>query len=364
MTTLMQASHQWASRPSDERFTSLFDMQSHFDNQRGNSRAPVIASRRLEATALDAKSLTFNVGDTDEHTATHWAFGQVATLARAPAGYLRTLDARLAADCMNYGLKFKREIEDVGVLLTRDGRDLSLRAATGPNYGRIWNASILADLTRLFGNGVSDTDWRVPGEFGTAVKVDKANTTLFAGDRDMFVFLADEVNRVEVPNRRNGAPGQMARGFFVWNSEVGAATFGVKMFLFDYVCCNRIVWGADEISEITLRHTASAPDKFAAELAPALRQISESKTTNILTAIADAKAAKMTTELDDFLAKRFSKSLVPVLKAVHEAEEGRPIENRWDIVTAATAHARTIPWQDDRVAFEKNAGALLDLKAN
>ena len=69
------------------------------------------------------------------------------------------------------------------------------------------------------------------------------NTTLFASDRDMFVFLADEDNRIENPNRRAGRFGSFARGFFVWNSEVGKTTLGAGFFLFDYVCCNRIVWG-------------------------------------------------------------------------------------------------------------------------
>jgi hypothetical protein len=36
---LMQASHQWRTRPGDERFTSLTDMQEHFDRVRAESRA-------------------------------------------------------------------------------------------------------------------------------------------------------------------------------------------------------------------------------------------------------------------------------------------------------------------------------------
>jgi hypothetical protein len=39
----------------------------------------------------------------------------------------------------------------------------------------------------------------VPGEFGNRVTVTKDNTTLFASDRDMFVFLADEENVILEP---------------------------------------------------------------------------------------------------------------------------------------------------------------------
>src|SRR5207302_1489157 len=89
----------------------------------------------------------------------------------------------------------------------------------------------------------------------------KENTTLFASDRDMFVFLADEDRRIDIPGRRNGSGGSMARGFFVWNSEVGDKTLGLGFFLFDYVCKNRIVWGADQYTEIRIRHTKGAADR-------------------------------------------------------------------------------------------------------
>src|SRR5271168_4403798 len=50
---LMQASNQWASRPSDERYTSLLDMQDHFDHQRANSRALTVPSRMLTCEPLE-----------------------------------------------------------------------------------------------------------------------------------------------------------------------------------------------------------------------------------------------------------------------------------------------------------------------
>ncbi len=65
------------------------------------------------------------------------------------------------------------------------------------------------------------------GRFGKRVTVDRENTTLYASDRDMFVFLADEDRRIEVAGR------SLARGFFVWNSEVGDKTLGAGFFLFD-----------------------------------------------------------------------------------------------------------------------------------
>lgn len=360
MATLMQANRQWATRPDDERFVSLIDMDNHFRHLRSISKAAVVSTRAISLVPdADNKGLQIVGGAGVGYAPTHQAFGQLATLAGAPAGYLRTLPSPLAADALNYGLKFNRQAEDVGLLLTKNG-DSVLRAATGPNYGRIWNQEVTTALVNAFGDGVSGDGFRVPGEFGKAVNVTKDNTTLFAGDRDMFVFLADERNRIEMPNRRDGKAGSLARGFFVWNSEVGSTTFGIASFLFDYVCCNRIVWGAQEFKQVTIRHTRSAPDKWIEEMKPALLSYTNSSTSSVTRAIEDARSKRIGGDkLDDFLATRYSAKMATAIKAAHEADEGRPMENMWDVVTGVTAYARGIVNQDARVALERDAGKLM-----
>lgn len=360
-TQLMKASHQWASRPADERFVSLYDMSDHFHTSRNQSQEVVTSSRRLSAVPDDDnKGILIKGPNGNPVTPTNYAFRQLSQVAEAPAGYLRTLPAPIAVDCVNYGLQFKAPIKDVSVLLQDNGIGSgypNMRSVMGPRYGRIWNAEVIKALADRFGDGVSG-DWRVPGEFRKRVEVTKDNTTLYAGDRDMFVFLADEDHRIEIPNRRNGEPGSLARGFFCWNSEVGAATFGLGTFLFDYVCCNRIVWGAEEYGEIKIRHTASAPDKFLDEMRPALEVYAKSSSESITTAVKNARSARID-NVDEFLAKRFGKGAVEKMKVIHSIEESRPIETVWDAATAATAYARGIAWQDTRVDIERKAGDLL-----
>jgi hypothetical protein len=288
---------------------------------------------------------------------THWSFGQLCSLAStpSPASYFRDtkVPAPLIADCLNYNLRFTRGVSDIGVLATSRDGGVELRGATGPNYGRIWNAEIVDALVERFGDGVSG-HWRVPGEFGEAVEVDRHNTTLFASDRDMFVFLADEENRIEVPER-----GQLARGFFVWNSEVQKTTLGLAFFLFDYVCCNRIVWGADRYTEVRIRHTSGAPDRWLEEIQPVLTEYAEGSAKPVLQAIEEARARKVDEDLAAFLETRFGKKMAPSIMAIHELEEGRPIETLWDVTVAATAHARSIPNTDRRLEIERAAGDLL-----
>lgn len=363
MSTLTVASTQWANRPDDQRFASLLELNAHCEALRMRSASRVISSRALEAIpAPDNKGLT--VADPKgENTVTHWAFGQLANRAGAPAAYLRALPAPLAADCINYGLRFHRDVEELGVLTTAaNGVPANLRAVTGPNYGRIWNHTLTSALVARFGDGVTG-DFKVPGEFGQDVTVTKANTTLYASDRDMFVFLADEKRRIEVPNRRNGKNGSLARGFIVWNSEVGDTTLGFAMFLFDYVCCNRIIWGAQDYQELRIRHTAAAPDRWLEEVAPTIEAYSQASDTGIVDRIAIAQKAKVES-IDDFLKnRRFTRTQVSNVKAAFLADEQRPMENVWDAVTGVTAYARQIPHQDERVKLEREAGKMLDLVA-
>ena len=381
MTTLHQASRQWASRPSDERFLSLIELQASAHAVRDNSVESTVTTRQIEVQPhpMDPTRGITIAGDHGMAEPTNWSFNQLAALAGAPASYLRKLPAPIVADAMNYGLRFGRDSEEFKILRTDakmvTGDDVpaltgagdlipynELRAATGPRYGRVWNSDIIDALVGKFGDGRTGA-FRVPGEFGVDVPITRDNTTIYGSDRDMFVFLADENNRVEMQNRRDGKGGSLARGFFVWNSEVGAQSIGAAFFLFDYVCMNRIVWGVQEFSEMRLRHTASAPDRWMEEITPVLMEYSNSAAAPIEATILLAQQKRVDDDLDAFLASRFNRSEVVAIKAAHEREESRPIESLWDATTAVTAHAKTIPHQDARVNMERAGGKLLNLVA-
>ncbi len=382
MTTLMQASQQWMTRPADQRFLSLDEMAAKKREIRENSISSVVANRQLRfipSPVNPDKGITVE-GSKGHYDPTHYSFGQLASLAGAPAGYLRKLHPTIVADALNYGMRFNRDVEEVGVLRTKtfhDGIDdadsrsggdpvetVELRAALGPNYGRVWDIDVIDALRGRFGDGVTG-DFKVPGEFGKDVPITRQNTTLYASDRDMFVFLADEKNRIEISDRRDGKPGSLARGFFVWNSEVGSQTLGLGVFLFDYVCMNRIVWGARDYKEIRIRHTSGAPDRFVEEVAPVLEAYANSAAAPVEQTLAIAQQTKLDMDLADFLKNKFSgqfsKSEVVAIRDAHLREEDRPVETIWDAVTAVTAHAKTIKNQDDRVAMERKGGAILDL---
>jgi len=387
----MQASEQWAKRPADQRFLSLDEMATKKQAIREASVENVISNRKLKFIPHPSnprKGLTVE-GQDGFYDPTHYSFGQIASLAGAPASYLRTLDPALVADNLNYSMHFNRNVQEVGILRTKSEVEVAgpgelfygekkisdasavytgavteqveLRAATGPNYGRVWDVDIINMLRSRFGDGRTG-DFRVPGEFGKEVPITRDNTTLYASDRDMFVFLADETNRVEMKDRRDGKSGSLARGFFVWNSEVGSSSLGAAFFLFDFACSNRIVWGAQGFKEMRLRHTSGAPDRWMEGVVPVLQEYANAAAAPIEQTIAIAQEVRVDHDLAEFFKKRnFSQAERRVAEEAHVREEGRPIETLWDAVTGVTAAAKTIRNQDDRVALERKGGALLDL---
>ena len=366
----MLAAAQWANRPSDERFVSLTEMHAKLLADRAITRARVVSSRDVlvrPAGDPQHKGLVVSGRQGGEYTPTHWAFGQLASLVGAPAAYLRTLPSSMAADCINYGLQVNRGPEDIGVMFNA-GSAPTLRAATGPRYGRIWNVDVVGELIRHVGDGVTgrftvpqESKWTGLKAASERPPITKQSTTLYAGDRDMWVFLADEHNRIELPNRRGGRSGTLARGVIIRNSEVGSSSLEVLTFLFDAMCCNHIIWGATKAQTVSIRHTASAPDKYIEQVQPALIAYANASTDGIVECLKRAQAAKIQTDITEFLAKRFGPRVGARVAAAHEADEGRPIETVWDVVTGATAYARdAFTDQGDRFAFERDASALLD----
>ena len=108
MSTLMRASHQWASRPADERFISLLELQEHVTRQRDKSRSTVMSSRKMEVHPdpedPQLRGLLVEAGGS-AMVPTHWSFGQLCSRAAtpSPASYFREsrVPAPLIADCLN-----------------------------------------------------------------------------------------------------------------------------------------------------------------------------------------------------------------------------------------------------------------------
>lgn len=373
-STNTAVSNQWYSRPDDQRFTDIHDLLALKRHDWNTSQADTVDTKALEFIAPDAtnlestQQLTVTVRG-NEAKPSHWSFGQTCSLLGVPAKYLRTLPSQLVADNLNYGLmKFRSEM-----VKAYRGDVLSdapvLKAVTGPDYGRIPDYEVVEHVANLMQHG----NWKVPGVlsglgqgavYNPDVAVDKNNTTLFASDRDVFLFLVDDHNPIEIGVLPNGEPDLVFRGFYVWNSEVGSKSLGLATMYLRGVCCNRILWGVEQFSEFSIRHSKYAPERFSDVMKPALKSYAEGSSQTIIEAVTAAKDAKVADDEEEALAflraRKFSASQSRNILATVEAEEGHPARSVWDMAQGITATARSIGHQDQRIALEKEAGKILE----
>ena len=370
-TRVGRVSSEWFSRPDDERFLSLTDLYASVKGRAARSRTRTVESAaiRFEASRDDSERLALRLPENDETVVpTHWSFGQLASLVGAPASYLRQLPAPLAAINLQYGLTCHRA-EQVKTLETQDGRT-ELRAVTGPDYGRIYDHELVAAVQKIAGDGVGDTRWKVPGvlDWSTGVyhpnaDISRETTTLYASDRDVFLFLVDDLNPIEAGRLPDGSPDLFFRGFYCWNSEVGAKTLGLASFYLRAVCQNRNLWGVEDFQEIVIRHSKYASDRFTREAAPALTRFADSSPMPFINGIKAARdkiVASNDEDRSDFLRKRgFSKAETATIIESVLAEEGRPPASVFDFVQGITAVARGKAHQDARLEMEGRARRLL-----
>ncbi len=366
-----RVSSEWFSRPDDERYLSLTELHAAVRGRAERATARTVETRalRVEASRDDAERLTLIVPGQDAPVApTHWSYGQLCSLVGAPASYMRQLPAPLAGINLQHGLLSHRA-ELVKTLEADDGR-VELRAVTGPDYGRIWDHELVEAVMRIAGDGTGDTRWKVPGllDWSTMthnpfVEVTKDTTTLYASDRDVFLFLVDDAHPIEAGRLPNGDPDLYFRGFYCWNSEVGSKTLGMASFYLRAVCMNRNIWGAEGFEEISIRHSKFAGHRFAHQAAPALQRFATSSPAPFVAGIRAAREAIVARKDEDretFLRKRgFSRPETEKIIATVLEEEGRPPESIFDFVQGITALARDKPHQDARLELEGKAAKLL-----
>jgi hypothetical protein len=386
MANLMQASNQWATRPDDERFSTLQDLHAAVENYRRIACESKPRWADLRAIADDGAVKLQGVNGTPSNL-THWSFGQLASRAGAPGGYLRTLPAPLAAECLNTGLHARGSSDQAFLMFHKSESGLMLRAATSLEYSRIWNRDVTEKLLRLVPDG-----WRVPparpcragqagarpatfedtisipGAGGQSVRVGDmiAPAGLYASDNDCFVFMVNERKPIEIP----GEQYPLYRGFFCWNSEVGASSFGMSAFLFRGACGNHIVWDSKAVREMRLRHVGIADRRAEWHLTTTLRDYTNRATSEDADRVVKAQSkilGKTKDEVIDFLfglrLPALSRKMAD--EAYETTERNYPLDGSprtaWGIAQGLTRVSQTQSYADDRVELDRAAGRVMQI---
>lgn len=365
MSVLEHASRQWSSRPADQRFASLADIHAATVNYREISREAKnvnVKTLRVEAREVSNHDETRSVepvligSNGTSAQFTHYSFGQFARRLSAPAEYLRSLPPTLAAANLNHGIEATENGEDDNLLFAQNG-GLRLRAAVSGKYTRIWNSDVTARLIRLT---QQSPEWQpAPAAFD-------GSRGLYASDEDMFCFLVDNDRRIFEQDKNGG----LGRGFFVWNSEVGAASFGIMTFFYEYVCGNHRVWGAKGVAELRIKHVGNADGRAFSQLSAELRRYADASAKDDESKIVAAQNYVLGGSKDEVLDRVFGLKSVGLSKRIigqaYELAEkrvdwyGNP-RSVWGLTGGITEIARDLPNANDRTKLDRAAGKLMEI---
>lgn len=378
---LTEASKQYFLRPDDERYNSLEEMHAEATRQRQISQSVRLPKQLLPSIGYDDEQRTMLLKTHEggrDYVLGNWSFNQLCQRLHAPADYLLSLDdPHLEAACLNKNI---RQVPDNAQGLQLYHQDGFLRAVTSHRYSRIYDCDILRRLLPLKGAG-----WKTPPAWGRAndprarqaTAADVSNYSLvkvgdwikpsglYRGDRDMFVFMVNDENRIN-----DGTDLGLGRGFFVRNSEVGCASFSYTEFAYRYVCGNHIVWGAQDVREVRLRHIGrETPDLALQTLAVQLIEYANSSAREDELLIAKSKNFVLGDNKDDVLDFLFGKRLMSrklAQEAYETCEEFEPALNPrsvWGIVQGVTRSSQQLSFANKRYEQDSVTPKLLQLVA-
>lgn len=289
---LFKAHEQWKNRPADERYWDIAEMAIAAKTVKAQAREleRPLSELRVEATEGDLM-LVGRQGVPAQ--VSHYAFGQLATRVGAPASYIRGLPTTLAAQNLNHGLKSlaAERVTDAKLLFNVNG-SLALRAVTTTKYARVWNADILDRVqAALPPSWKTPRAWpaRVTGErtrpateddvmSGSIIQLGDtiAPAGAYLSDKDMFLFLVDTESEIV-----DGTPHPMHRGVMLWNSEVGARSFGGMTFFLKAACGNHRVMGATNVTEFSHRHIGNVDAALDESFEVTFKQICNESTSDV-----------------------------------------------------------------------------------
>src|SRR5687768_11504870 len=133
--TASTAHREWASRPADERFTSVAALRDAARARREGTEERDVETSRLRTEVISDDGLVVRQTSGRTSALSHWSFEQLAAIAGAPPKYLRTLPASIASSAINHGLTENGRAAQR--LFTDRDEPWTIRAVTSTKYARV-----------------------------------------------------------------------------------------------------------------------------------------------------------------------------------------------------------------------------------
>jgi hypothetical protein len=179
-----------------------------------------------------------------------WSLGLLCSKAKAPKAYINALTPQLASDCINHSLS-KREDRGkgfVGNILQTDDGPLA-RAFYSQGYARVPDLEMAQFYHRMATEFNYEPAGTFAGKRGGMPPVNPKASGLYHGERNQFLFIANEDGAVEIDGGS-----VLYHCVMAWNSEVTASQIGFSHCLYNFICGNHMIWGMQEYREVSARH--------------------------------------------------------------------------------------------------------------
>lgn len=417
MSNLMVAHKHWNSRPTDDGYFGLDDLQTKLQDERDNSAAyPFVASTiRVEAT--EDESLNLILADRPVGF-THWSFDQLCNLIRqstpCPADFIRSLPATLAAQTLNtlllkrfrsvstvkpssatdkfgFGVTENQSVmhETMQIMLRRNSDDDMLaRSIHGSSFGARWVADVVDRVAEFAANA----GWRtcparprdskdrtriatqadvIPGLDGYALAIKEgdtiANRSVFHSDRNTFITLVN-------PSRIIDGGHAFMRAAIMDLNDCGNGANTLYTCLVDSVCGNLILWNVKDLKIIRGIHKRKSIDAWDANAfaqldAYASMDVWEEKRIEAARKFVLAPDKEKTIALlHEKKSLGLSKSLVTRAMNIGERERDKSLAlpfSAWEVVYGLTRASQEPNsdgrfYSDNRLSVDQTAGKILE----
>jgi len=263
---------------------------------------------------------------------TDHAFAQVCGRLKIPPRYLRRVESRLQAECLNFDLK---QVADDKKFLLRCKGNL-LRGFLSDKYSKIENRDVL-DIFQEISQSMSHQV-----------------RSFHLDDRGCWMkILVNDLRKWDPSNKSK----ELFVGLLLGNSEVGARSVSVEPFVYRLACTNDMVIQTESV--IRERHMYLTPAELKIRVAKGLNAALETGG-EVLDRFIGAHQEKVEKpgEVIMRIARQrgISQKMTDQIRLSYEEE---PEPTRFGVINAFTRAAQTLE-TDARVEMERLAGHLLE----
>jgi len=234
------------SRPADNNFESMDALLETAKEEMNQSRTLKVQGSKVKFSASNG-GFNIDIEGQNPLPLTNYSLTQIAGMAKIPAVVLERLHKKERDDLVvdNLDTLFPNRRSETKFVLVRDtydefeGIESVARAVNGGAYSRLWDFEVFSEMEDfLLTEGFTPMLPEIKAEAMRNGLMHGLNTGLFRGDQCSFGFFFAPENLEDDSDNLGG----LKPGMMVWNSEVGARSFGFHTFYYHEMSGSIIIW--------------------------------------------------------------------------------------------------------------------------